>query len=154
MKKQKAKIFGKFFAAICVIVAIFCGGYFLLDKLVIPKYFGSYGIHSVPDLVEVVASLYKNPKESEIVTNAYTQNDFASAITILTRSNYCGILIACRILFWHSFSLEKSALTLCQSFEGDFVFLFLVLFHSSFCCFKSLTAFLRSTLVLCFLKLH
>ena len=88
MKKQKAKIFGKFFAAICVIVAIFCGGYFLLDKLVIPKYFGSYGIHSVPDLVEVVASLYKNPKESEIVTNAYTQNDFASAITKLQESGY------------------------------------------------------------------
>lgn len=88
MKKQKAKIFGRFFAAICVIVAIFCGGYFFLDKVVVPRYFGVYGIRSVPDLVGVVASLYKTPKESEIVTNAYTQNDFSNAITKLQDSGY------------------------------------------------------------------
>ena len=73
---------------LAVIIAIFSGGYFFLDKLIVPKYFGSYGINNVPDLVGVVTSLYKSPKESKLVTNAYTQTDFSNAINSLQNANY------------------------------------------------------------------
>ncbi|MBO5344297.1 MAG: hypothetical protein J6A51_00150, partial [Clostridia bacterium] len=88
MKKSKAGIVGKVAIVLCVIFAIFTGGYFFLDKLIVPKYFGKYGIYGVGDLVGTVASLYKSPKESKIVTNGYTQTDFTNAISKLQNANY------------------------------------------------------------------
>ena len=88
MKKSKAGIVGKVAIVFCVIFAIFTGGYFFLDKLIVPKYFGKYGIYGVGDLVGTVASLYKSPKESKIVTNGYTQTDFTNAISKLQNANY------------------------------------------------------------------
>lgn len=88
MKKNKAGIVGKVAIVLCVIFAIFTGGYFFLDKLIVPKYFGKYGIYGVGDLVGTVASLYKSPKESKIVTNGYTQTDFTNAISKLQSANY------------------------------------------------------------------
>lgn len=88
MKKSKAGIVGKVAIVFCVIFAIFTGGYFFLDKLIVPKYFGKYGIYGVGDLVGTVASLYKSPKESKIVTNGYTQTDFTNAISKLQSANY------------------------------------------------------------------
>ena len=84
----KTRIFGKILTMLCIVLAIFGGGYFLLDKVVVPKYFGTYGIHGVPDLVGVVTSLYKSPKESKFVTNGYTQIDLSNAIEKLQIANY------------------------------------------------------------------
>ena len=88
MKNGKTKIIGKLLATLCVVVAIFTAGYFSLDKLIIPKYFGQYGINSLPNLVGVVTSLYSSPKESKFVTNGYTQNDLTNAIDQLQNANY------------------------------------------------------------------
>lgn len=88
MKNGKTKIIGKLAATLCVVIAIFAAGYFSLDKLIIPKYFGQYGINSLPNLVGVVTSLYSSPKESKFVTNGYTQNDLTNAIDLLQDSNY------------------------------------------------------------------
>ena len=88
MKKDKSGFWGKIIITLCVIIAIFAGGYFFLDRLVIPKYFGQYGINSVPDLVGVVSSLYKSPNESKLVTNGYTAVDLKNAITKLQASGY------------------------------------------------------------------
>ncbi|MBQ8451797.1 MAG: hypothetical protein IJ538_03370 [Clostridia bacterium] len=88
MKKSKAGIFWKIFITVSVIVAIFLGGYFFIDKSLVPKYFGQYGINSVPDLVNVVTSLYNNPKESKIITNSYTEYDLNSSIAKLKASGY------------------------------------------------------------------
>ena len=82
MKKDKSGFWGKIIITLCVIIAIFAGGYFFLDRLVIPKYFGQYGINSVPDLVGVVSSLYKSPNESKLVTNGYTAVDLKNAMTM------------------------------------------------------------------------
>ena len=86
--KTNSRIFGKIVTMLCIVLAIFGGGYFLLDKVVVPKYFGTYGIHGVPDLVGVVTSLYKSPKESKFVTNGYTQVDLSNAIDKLQQANY------------------------------------------------------------------
>lgn len=88
MKNKKVKFISKFIIAITLIVGVFVGGYFLLDKSIVPKYFGQYGINSVPDLVGVVTSLYKSPNESKLVTNGYTQTDTTNAIKKLQSANY------------------------------------------------------------------
>ena len=87
-KKKKIKLFSKIMITFCLIAAIFVGGYFFLDKSIIPKYFGQYGINGVSDLVGVVTSLYKNPNESKMITNGYTPTDTSNAISKLQNANY------------------------------------------------------------------
>ena len=88
MKKNKSSFVIKIIATFMIIIAIFTGGYFFLDKSIVPKYFGQYGIHSIPDLVSMVTSLYKTPKESSLVTNGYTQTDFSNAVVKLQKGGY------------------------------------------------------------------
>ena len=88
MNKKRTGIVSRILIMLSVVIAIFAGGYFFLDKLIVPKYFGSYGINGVPDLVGVVTSLYKSPKESKLVTNGFTQTDFSTAVKALQNSNY------------------------------------------------------------------
>ena len=88
MKKKKTGFILKLFVAFSLIAAIFTGGYFFLDKKIVPKYFGQYGIYSIPDLVGVVTSLYNSPKEGSIVTNGHTQTDFSNAVVKLQKAGY------------------------------------------------------------------
>ena len=88
MKKKRANIWAKVLITLSVIIAIFAGGFFFLDKVIVPKYFATYGINGMGDLVGVVASLYKSPKESSLVKNPYTNEDFSSAISKLEASGY------------------------------------------------------------------
>lgn len=88
MAKKSSGILTKVIALLCVVVVIFTGGFLFLDKLIVPKYFGQYGIKSLKDLVGVVSSLYSVPNESKFVTNAYTQSDFTNAIKKLQDADY------------------------------------------------------------------
>ncbi len=88
MGNKKSGIIGKIAILLSIIVVIFAGGYLFLDKVIVPKYFSTYGINDVPDLVGVVTSLYKSPNEKKLVTNGYTQNDITSAIKNLQDANY------------------------------------------------------------------
>ena len=88
MKKKTSGIWAKVVILVSVILAVFAGGYFFLDKLIVPKYFGQYGIKGVGDLVNVVASLYSTPKESKMIVNGYTQTDLTNAISKLQSNGY------------------------------------------------------------------
>ena len=88
MKKKKTGFILKICISLTLVLAIFTGGYLFLDKKIVPKYFGKYGIYGIPDLVGVVASLYKSPNESKIVTNGFTQTDFSNAVSKLQNSGY------------------------------------------------------------------
>ena len=88
MKKKKTGFILKICISLTLILAIFTGGYLFLDKKIVPKYFGQYGINGIPDLVGVVASLYKSPNESKIVTNGFTQTDFSNAVSKLQNAGY------------------------------------------------------------------
>ncbi len=88
MKKKRTNILIKILITLCIIAAIFTGGYFFLDKLIVPKYFSSYGINGMGDLVGVVTSLYKSPKEADIVKKPYTEKDLRDSIDILIDSGY------------------------------------------------------------------
>lgn len=90
MKSNKKK-FG-ILVKVCVFLASFLaiifGGYFLLDKLVVPRYFSQFGIGGIGDLVDVVASLYNSPNEAKLIKNGYTQIDLTNAISKLQKANY------------------------------------------------------------------
>ena len=87
-EKKKSKIWGKVCIILGVVAAIVFGGYLFLDKIIIPKYFSEYGINGMGDLLGVVNSLYKNPKENKLVSNGWTQNDWISASGKLDESGY------------------------------------------------------------------
>lgn len=87
-KKKNTGILAKVLVLLSVIIAIFMGGYFFLDKLIIPKYFNQFGINGIGDLVDVVASLYNTPNESKMIKNGYTQTDFTNAISKLQKAGY------------------------------------------------------------------
>lgn len=80
MKKFK---WGKFLITLSLVIfilgGIVLGGYFVLDKAVVPKYFGEYGIYNMNELVGMMRTLYSTPHESQIVTNGFTSTDLESA---------------------------------------------------------------------------
>ena len=86
--KRNSGILAKIIVLIAVILAIFAGGYFFLDKLIVPKYFSKYGISGIGDLVDMVTSLYNSPKESKMIKNGYTQIDLTNAISKLQKAGY------------------------------------------------------------------
>ena len=86
--KKKSGIFWKVIIFFSFVLAIIFSGYFVLDKLVVPKYFAQYGIHNISDLVSVVSSLYNTPKESKLLKNPYTAEDVANGIEKLQAANY------------------------------------------------------------------
>ena len=88
MKKKNSGIWAKVAVLLSIILAIFAGGYFFLDKLIVPKYFSQYGINGIGDLVDVVASLYSTPNESKMIVNGYTQIDLTNAISKMQKAGY------------------------------------------------------------------
>ena len=88
MKKGKVKFIAKIIAVLTFVVVICFCGYFSLDKIVIPKNFGNYGIHGVRDLTNVFATLYGAPKESKLVEVGYSDEDLESAVSKLQEAGY------------------------------------------------------------------
>ena len=86
--RKKSGILPKVIVLLTFILAIFAGGYFLLDKLIVPKYFKQYGINGVADLVDVVTALYRSPKEEKMITNGFTQTDLTNGISKLQTAEY------------------------------------------------------------------
>lgn len=80
MKKNKTL---KFFMVLLIVLvflgSIGVGGYFILDKVVVPKYFGEFGINNMGDLVQMMGTLYNSNDEKDIVTNGFTETDRVSA---------------------------------------------------------------------------
>ena len=88
MKKKNSGILAKIIILLSFILAVFAGGYFFLDKLIVPKYFKQYRINGLGDLVNVVSSLYSTPNEAKMITNGYTQTDFSNAVSKMQKAGY------------------------------------------------------------------
>lgn len=90
MKKKNGTL--RFFVILLIVLAslgsIVLGGYLILDKIVVPKYFSSYGINGMGDLVGLMRTLYSLPSENQIITNAYSSTDLKSAAKKLSDSGY------------------------------------------------------------------
>lgn len=78
-KHKKSGFFLKLFIVLIIIGGILTGGYFAIDKLVVPKYFSNYGIHNMSELVGMMKTLYNSPKEKDFIVNGYTKIDAQSA---------------------------------------------------------------------------
>lgn len=89
MKNKKSSgVLSKILILLGIVVVVFLGGYFFLDKIIVPKHFGEYGIYGMSDLVGVMSSLYKNPKEEKLITNGWSESDYNSASKKLDNAGY------------------------------------------------------------------
>jgi len=80
MKKHKtARFFIGLLIALTILASLGVGGFFLLDKVVVPKYFSSFGIYNMADLTQMMGTLYSSKNENKIITNPYTDADLQSA---------------------------------------------------------------------------
>jgi len=78
MRRKKRGFVVSFIIVILCIALFFVGGYFLLDKVVVPKYFGEYGIHDMSGLVGMMRTLYSSPDEDKIIKNGFNEFDLDS----------------------------------------------------------------------------
>ena len=80
MRKHKtARFFITLLIVLAVLASLGVGGFFLLDKVVVPKYFGSFGINNMSDLTQMMGTLYTSKNESKFITNPYTETDLQTA---------------------------------------------------------------------------
>ena len=80
MKKHRTlRFFVTLFIVLAALAGILVGGYFILDKHVVPKYFGEFGINDMNELVGIMTTLYNNKSDKDIATNAFTEEDKSSA---------------------------------------------------------------------------
>lgn len=79
MKKKKGGFLVGFIIVILCITSLLVGGYFLLDKSVVPKYFGEYGINNMNELVGMMKTLYSSPDENKLIKNKFSTLDLESA---------------------------------------------------------------------------
>lgn len=89
MKKNgMLKLFFSLLIVLAIIGGIVCSGFFILDRIVVPKYFAQYGINNMSDLVGLMRTMYSLPKEKSIITNAYSATDLSSATKKLQDAGY------------------------------------------------------------------
>lgn len=79
IKRKRKGFLLSFFVVILCIAMLFVGGYFLLDKVVVPKYFSEYGIHSMGEMMGMMRTLYSSPNENKLVSNKFTDADTENA---------------------------------------------------------------------------
>lgn len=75
MKKKKFKFVIVLISVLAVLGSACVGGYYAIDRLLVPKYFGRYGINDLPELVDLVQTIYVVPSEDTFITNPYTKAD-------------------------------------------------------------------------------
>lgn len=72
--KKIINIFVRVFIVLAVLGGIGVGGFFILDRAVVPSYFGKYGIHNLSDLVQMVKVMHNAPDEKVFITHPYTKD--------------------------------------------------------------------------------
>lgn len=87
-KPRYAKFLFGLFLALFILGSIVLGGYLILDKLVVPRYFSQYGINNLSNLVGMMQTLYGVPSESDMVKHGYSEGDFKRAIKALKEKGY------------------------------------------------------------------
>ncbi|MBQ9790400.1 MAG: hypothetical protein IJW24_02270 [Clostridia bacterium] len=50
-----------------------------MDKAIVPRFFGDYGIYNISDLVGMMSTLYSSPDENKLVQNGFTELDIETA---------------------------------------------------------------------------
>lgn len=87
-KPRYVRFFVGLFLTLFILGSIVLGGYFILDKWVVPRYFSQYGINNLRKLVGMMQTLYNVPSESEMVKHGYSDADLTRATKNLREKGY------------------------------------------------------------------
>lgn len=93
-ERKKSKI--KFLCIIGLIIVIFAGvifgGYLIIDKKMVPNYLGKYGINNLHELTELANAMYKLPKETDFLTNGYSDTEISATQSKLKLAGFPTLL--------------------------------------------------------------
>lgn len=121
MRKSKTRFFIGFIIAISIIVGSVFGGYLIIDKILVPKYFNEYGINNLKELVSIVQTIYVVPNEKDFITNPYTGYDKDTATNKLTLAGFPTLSNG--NIDYESISKNDFTFTPDDSFIDDFILL-------------------------------
>jgi len=88
VRKNRTRFFVGLLIALSILATSVVGGYFVIDKILVPQYFSEYGINNLAELVNIVQTIYIVPDEKEFITNAYSDFDKNSATSKLTSAGF------------------------------------------------------------------
>lgn len=88
MRKSKTRFFVGLAITLVILATSVISGYFIIDKLLVPKYFSEYGINNLSELVNVVQTIYIVPDEKDFITNPYTEFDSSNATNKLITAGF------------------------------------------------------------------
>lgn len=88
MRKNKVRFFIGLIIAFTILATSIVGGYFVIDRTLVPEYFGKYGINNLSELVNVVQTIYVVPDEKDFITNPFTEHDKINAISKLETAGF------------------------------------------------------------------
>lgn len=88
MRKNRTKFIIGLAIVVCVLLTSVMSGYFVIDKVLVPKYFGSYNINSLSELVELVQTIYIVPNEKDFISKPYSEYDVKTASSKLKNAGF------------------------------------------------------------------
>jgi hypothetical protein len=88
MKRSKTRFIVILTTVLILLSGAVLGGYFAIDRLLVPKYFGRYGINNLPELVDLVQTIYVIPSEDTFITNPYTKADAQTMTAKFTKAGF------------------------------------------------------------------
>ena len=88
MKKNRINLFVVLTVIVVLLVGIVFGGYMIIDRILVPKYFSAFGINNLSELIEIVDAIYTIPNEEDFIDEPFTDSDSKSATKILVNAGF------------------------------------------------------------------
>lgn len=88
MKKNRINLFVALSVVLVFLVGITFGGYMIIDRVLVPKYFSAFGINNLNELIEIVDTIYTIPNEDEFIEEPFTASDLKNATKILVNAGF------------------------------------------------------------------
>lgn len=122
MRKQRR---AKFFICLAIVLAVISGsvigGYFIIDRCLVPQYFAKYGINNLKELVDIASTIYSTPNESDFITNPFTKADKTSAENLMIEAGFPRLVNGG--LDYEKIGKGKYTLTPSEDFNQNYIFL-------------------------------
>ena len=88
MKKNRINLFVALSVVLVFLIGITFGGYMIIDRVLVPKYFSAFGINNLNELIEIVDTIYTIPNEDEFIEEPFTASDLKNATKILVNAGF------------------------------------------------------------------
>lgn len=121
MRKSRLKFFIALAITLLIISTSVIGGYFVIDKVLVPKYFSGYGINNLKELVNIVQTIYIVPDEKDFITNPYTDFDADTATKKLLTAGFPQLSTG--EVDYEAIAKSEFAFTPDESFVDNFILL-------------------------------